>query len=53
MTIKELYEWAKNNEVEDCDLVVRGFTGSYTYNVLPEVVEYKNYDGEWEKEVEL
>lgn len=50
MTIKELYEWAVNNEVEDCDLVVRDFTGSYTYNVIPEVVEYG--DGE-NKDVEL
>lgn len=53
MTIKELYEWAKKNGVEDCDLIIRDYAGSYTYNVLPEVVEYKNYDGEWEKEVEL
>jgi len=50
MTIKELYEWAKNNEVEDCDLVVRDFRGSYTYGIIPEVVEYS--DGS-KKEVEL
>lgn len=50
MTIKELYEWAKNNDVEDCDLEVRDFRGSYTYNVVPEVVEYS--DGS-KKEVEL
>lgn len=50
MTIKELYEWAVNNEVEDCNLVVRDYIGSYTYNVIPEVVEYG--DGK-NKDVEL
>lgn len=48
MTIKELYEWAVQNGVENCDLVVRDYSGSETYNVLPEVVEYECY-----KEVEL
>lgn len=50
MTIQELYEWAIKNGTEDCDLVVRDFTGSYTYNVIPEVVEYGDEEN---KDVEL
>ena len=43
MTIEELYEWAKENNVLDCDLVIRDSCGSYTHWIEPEIVSHGTY----------
>lgn len=53
MTIAELYEWACSEGVENCDLVVRGFDGSQTYYIVPEIVRHVYSDGAEYAEVEL
>ena len=44
MTIKELYEWAVKNKVENCDLTIPDRFGCYTDIVQPEIV--KRFNGE-------
>ena len=39
MTVLELYEWAKDNDVANCDINVMDGCGSYTNKIDPEVVE--------------
>lgn len=39
MTIKELYEWAINNNVERYDIAVLGTDGCYTENIEPCIKE--------------
>lgn len=54
MTVRELYEWAKENKVEDCTIKIN--MGSYgeIYNFTPEIkTEAKAYDGTEYKEVVL
>lgn len=46
MTIKELYEWAEFNDVEDYEIIVKNDFGSKTSYVAPEINNKK-------KEVEL
>ena len=53
MTIKELYDWAIENEVEDVDLLIRDCDGSYTYFVEPIVILRTCVNGTTYKEVEL
>ena len=53
MTIKDLYKWAVLNGAENLDLKVRDFSGSYTYNITPEVDITTNNDGSERKEVSL
>lgn len=43
MTIQELYDWAKENKVLDCDLVVRDSCGTCTHLVEPEIVSHRTY----------
>ena len=52
MTIKELYNWAVKNNVEDCDISVRDYSGSYSSNVEPEIVNHQNNETNW-IEIEL
>lgn len=53
MTIFELYEWACNEGVEDCDLIVRGSDGCMTSYVEPTIERHKYADGTEYIEVEL
>ena len=46
MTIRELYEWAEFNGVEDYEIIVKDNFGSQTSYVVPEIDNKK-------KEVEL
>lgn len=39
MTVLELYECAKENDVTNCYITVRDSCGSYTNKIKPEVVE--------------
>lgn len=53
MTIAELYEWACDKGVENCDLVVRGYDGSQTYYINPDIVRHDCPDGTEYAEIEL
>ena len=46
MTIRELYEWAEMNDVEDYEIIVNDNFGSKTSYVVPEIDNKK-------KEIEL
>ena len=50
MTIQELYNWAVENNVEDCDIIVKDSYGSDTYCVDPEIkgCGYFNAEGDME-----
>lgn len=37
MTVKELYEWAIENHVEEYDLLVTDFSGTSTLWIQPEI----------------
>lgn len=39
MTVLELYEWAKDNDVANCNIAVRDSCGNYTNKIEPEIVE--------------
>ncbi len=43
MTIQELYDWAVENNVLDCDIVVRDNCGDTTHYVEPEIVKHTGY----------
>ena len=53
MTVKELYEWAKANKVEDCTIKIN--MGSYgeIYYFTPEIKTKEVYDRTEYKEVVL
>ena len=53
MTIAELYEWACSKGVENCDLIVRDFSGSQTSYIDPDIVQSVYSDGTEYTEVEL
>ena len=53
MTIYQLYQWAVENHVEDCELSVRDSDGWYTNNIEPEIITHKYENGYAFKEVEL
>ena len=53
MTVKELYEWAVREGVEDADLVVREFDGSQTSYIEPYIVHHNCENGMKYVEVEL
>lgn len=43
MTIQELYEWAKENNALDGDLIIRDCFGSETTWIEPVVIHYDTY----------
>ena len=43
MTIEELYKWAKENNVIDCDLIIRDYDGSKTSSIEPEIINENGY----------
>ena len=49
MTIQELYDWAVENDVANCDLVVRDSFGSTTHDIQPEILTH--YTGYFEVEL--
>lgn len=53
MTVKELYEWAKENKVEDCTIRIN--VGSYgeIYYFTPEIQTVIDYNGSEHTEVVL
>lgn len=53
MTIKELYEWAIREGVEDADLVVRDYYGSTTSYIEPTIIHHRCVDDSEYDEVEL
>ena len=53
MTIQELYDWAKEHEVENYDLVIRDCDGSLTYYIEPVITTHTYNNGERYCEVEL
>ena len=53
MTIKELYEWAVREHVENVDLVVRDLDGSETSYIEPNIVRHTYPNGQEYVEVEL
>lgn len=53
MTIFQLYEWACNEGVEDCDLIVNDSDGCMTHYIEPTIERHKCADGTEYIEVEL
>ena len=53
MTIKELYEWACREGVENCDIVAYDYYGSKSNNVEPCVEHNKYQNGIEYIEVEI
>ena len=43
MTIQELYNWAKDNDVTNCDIVVTDYRSGETHYVNPEIVDCGSY----------
>ena len=43
MTIQELYDWAKENNALDGDLIIRDCYGSETHWIEPVVIHYDTY----------
>ena len=43
MTIKELYEWAIKNNVEDSDIVVYDYNGERNSNIEPTIIQHNGY----------
>lgn len=52
MSIRDLFEWAINEGVEDADLIVRDSYGSTTTYIEPYIIRH-NFDGTEYIEVEL
>ena len=53
MTIKELYEWACREGVENCDIVAYDYYGSKSNNVEPCIEHNKYQNGIEYVEVEI
>lgn len=53
MTVQDLYNWAVENNVENCEILVRDCYGSEGYVYLPDIVEHTFENGESYKEIEL
>ena len=53
MTVRQLYEWAKDNNAEDCTIKIN--MGSYgeVYYITPEIQTVKDYNGSEHTEVVL
>ena len=43
MTAKELFEWALNNGIENCNLVVRDIEGNETKDFKPIIIKHTDY----------
>lgn len=43
MTIKELYEWAIQNNVENADIVVYDYDGAKTSYIEPTIIQHNGY----------
>ena len=53
MTIQELHDWAVENNVLDCDIIIRDSYGDHTSYIEPTIVTHKCANGSEYKEVEL
>ena len=53
ITVRELYEWAKNNGVENCTIRINMGSYGVIYHIRPEIAIEHNYDGTEYKEVVL
>lgn len=53
MTIQELYNWAVENNVENCDIIVRDCYGSKTEYIEPNIVHHHHNNGSDYYEIEL
>lgn len=52
MTVKQLYEWAKESGVEDCHIRI-DFGEEHYYQIIPDTDTEKQYDGSIETVVVL
>lgn len=52
-TVRELYEWAKDNGVENCTIRINMGSYGVIYYIRPEIATEHGYDGTEYKEVVL
>ena len=53
MTIEELYEWAKDHNALDADIVIKDNFGDSTSYIEPTLIKHTCVDGSTYYEVEL
>ena len=46
MTIEQLYQWAKENDALDLEIIVCDLYGDYTNSIEPDIINYIDYDRE-------
>ena len=46
MTIEQLYQWAKENDALDLEILVFDSYGDYTNSIEPDIINYIDYNRE-------
>ena len=46
MTIEQLYQWAKENDALDLEILVCDSYGDYTNSIEPDIINYIDYNRE-------